>query len=309
MRLRKDYPRLLATSFFETETQSRVVQDALDKLVSTTWLSIHRKVSGGRDSRSDFESTVDEKLIDIINDLVRYFSELDKEGRTLLQDFQRQMFLAIISGEEPQLEKLDALDLEVEENALVSIYQELDVQVPAVKEAIGSHFKTLRSALSKQKANGVLEGKEFAAFIDTLRIHKIVGEFKVMKNEQERVFELRNKFINQVNGFLSKKSLEIGANNEISVCTKSGKTLHPTSLSSGEKQLLILLSEAVLSRRRTHIYIADEPELSLHVTWQEKLLSSLVEFNPNAQLIVATHSPDIVGDFRGKVFDMEECLH
>lgn len=81
-----------------------------------------------------------------------------------------------------------------------------------------------------------------------------------------------------------------------------------SSLSSGEKQLLIQFMEVILQESRSLIFIADEPELSLHVTWQERLLKTLRDLNENAQLIVATHSPDIVAEFSKNVIDMEKVI-
>ena len=52
------------------------------------------------------------------------------------------------------------------------------------------------------------------------------------------------------------------------------------------------------------VYIADEPELSLHISWQEKLLESLVSLDGKIQVIVATHSPDIVGKFEDNIIDL-----
>jgi predicted ATP-dependent endonuclease of OLD family len=66
--------------------------------------------------------------------------------------------------------------------------------------------------------------------------------------------------------------------------------------------------EVVLQEGKSLIFIADEPELSLHVTWQEKLLNALRNLNENAQLIVATHSPDIVADFSKKIITMEDVI-
>ena len=40
----------------------------------------------------------------------------------------------------------------------------------------------------------------------------------------------------------------------------------------------------------------DEPEISLHITWQYRLLDILTELNPQAQFIITTHSPSIFGD-------------
>jgi predicted ATP-dependent endonuclease of OLD family len=49
---------------------------------------------------------------------------------------------------------------------------------------------------------------------------------------------------------------------------------------------------------RSNVFIIDEPELSLHLRWQEMLLEKMIESNPRAQIIVATHSPEIVGELR-----------
>lgn len=96
--------------------------------------------------------------------------------------------------------------------------------------------------------------------------------------------------------------------NEMVFISRSGKPLTPQMLSSGEKQLLILMSEALLQREMPAIFIADEPELSLHVLWQERLVGSLRALNPNAQIIAATHSPDIVGPLSEKAIDMETLV-
>ncbi|WP_164341891.1 AAA family ATPase, partial [Pseudomonas viridiflava] len=50
------------------------------------------------------------------------------------------------------------------------------------------------------------------------------------------------------------------------------------------------------------------PELSLHVYWQEQLTSAISQLNYNAQIIFATHSPDVVGIHEDKIIDMEEIL-
>ncbi|AWA06978.1 AAA family ATPase [Aeromonas hydrophila] len=79
-------------------------------------------------------------------------------------------------------------------------------------------------------------------------------------------------------------------------------------LSEFPKQLLIVLGEALLQEKKPWIYIADEPELSLHVKWQESLVENLRAINPSSQIIFATHSPDVVSIFGNKIFDMENML-
>ena len=75
-------------------------------------------------------------------------------------------------------------------------------------------------------------------------------------------------------------------------------------LSSGEKQLLILLIKVFLAKNA--LITLDEPELSLHIKWQQKLLESMHELNPNAQLIVATHSPEIASFDKSEVISFEK---
>jgi predicted ATP-dependent endonuclease of OLD family len=73
-----------------------------------------------------------------------------------------------------------------------------------------------------------------------------------------------------------------------------GKGLSLSSLSSGEKQLLKVLVATVNSR--ASVVIVDEPELSMHVDWQRRLIPAMQTLCPTAQLIVATHSPEIMAD-------------
>ena len=105
--------------------------------------------------------------------------------------------------------------------------------------------------------------------------------------------------------FITDKHFEF-QNGHLSV-HKSGNV--PISkLSSGEKQLIILFAEALLQRQEPYIFIADEPELSLHVAWQREILPAIKKLNPNAQLIVATHSPEVAGKYSDRLIDMEDLL-
>jgi predicted ATP-dependent endonuclease of OLD family len=74
---------------------------------------------------------------------------------------------------------------------------------------------------------------------------------------------------------------------------KNDKKIEPIRLSSGEKHLLILFLTVLLQDKQNAILLLDEPEISLHYSWQEKLIEYLRELNPNCQLIIATHSGSI----------------
>ena len=125
-----------------------------------------------------------------------------------------------------------------------------------------------------------------------------------LEKDREQIFAPLRLYEETVNSFLNEKSVEVSESGKLNIESASPSELTPRLLSSGEKQILILLTQALLRVDEPVVYIADEPELSLHVTWQEKLLESLVSLSGQIQVIVATHSPDIVGKFTDNVIDL-----
>lgn len=67
-------------------------------------------------------------------------------------------------------------------------------------------------------------------------------------------------------------------------------------LSSGEKQMLYILWKVLLQNQKPYILFLDEPEISLHIDWQESLISKIRQLNPNCQIIMATHAPSVLLD-------------
>ncbi len=76
------------------------------------------------------------------------------------------------------------------------------------------------------------------------------------------------------------------------------KILSPTDLSSGEQHELVLLYELLFKVQPNSLVLIDEPELSLHVGWQIQFLKDLQEITKLADvdILIATHSPDIIQD-------------
>ncbi len=76
--------------------------------------------------------------------------------------------------------------------------------------------------------------------------------------------------------------------------TQIGEVLLPYQLSSGEKQILIILLTVLVEDNQPYVLFMDEPEVSLHLEWQKCLVDLCLELNPNVQIILTTHSPAIV---------------
>ncbi|MEY8823118.1 AAA family ATPase [Klebsiella pneumoniae] len=74
----------------------------------------------------------------------------------------------------------------------------------------------------------------------------------------------------------------------------SGEEIKYNLLSSGERQLLYILIKSANACLEDTVLLMDEPEISLHLTWQEKLITTIKSINDNCQLIIVTHSPAIL---------------
>jgi ABC-type cobalamin/Fe3+-siderophores transport system ATPase subunit len=119
-----------------------------------------------------------------------------------------------------------------------------------------------------------------------------------------------NQFTSTLKEFIPDKSFSISSG-ELKVSSAEGdcEEIPIAKLSSGEKQLIILLAEALLQRGRHYVYLADEPELSLHIDWQRKIIPAIKKLNQNAQIIAATHSPEVASKYRNNIIDMKGVIN
>ena len=85
----------------------------------------------------------------------------------------------------------------------------------------------------------------------------------------------------------------IRSKNEI-VFSQDGDELLPYRLSSGEKQILVILLTVLVQDKQPCVLLMDEPEVSLHIEWQQRIISIIREMNPHAQIILTTHSPAMI---------------
>lgn len=76
--------------------------------------------------------------------------------------------------------------------------------------------------------------------------------------------------------------------------TQLGEMLVPYQLSSGEKQMLAILLTVLVEDQQNYVLFMDEPEVSMHIEWQQRLINLILQLNPNVQIILTTHSPAVV---------------
>ncbi|MFJ4111485.1 AAA family ATPase [Pseudomonas sp. NPDC089758] len=138
------------------------------------------------------------------------------------------------------------------------------------------------------------------------RFLSITEDVEKMQFEKLEATKSFRDYENEVNSYFQpKKIFNINEDGVFSV--KSNKrTVELSDLSSGEKHILTILGKAALSRQDGAVFIADEPELSLHLDWQRMIMPSIIRLSPKSQIIVATHSPAINARGANEI-DLEEC--
>lgn len=141
------------------------------------------------------------------------------------------------------------------------------------------------------------------------KIDSLIEFNKKYQDEIQKLYEPIEKTKNIINEFFkeSKKELIIDAKGEMKIKLKNDDEVNLYQLSSGEKQIIILLGNLIYfvekSKDEPGIFIVDEPEISLHLSWQEIFVKSLINASPNTQFLIATHSPTIIGEFSDAKFN------
>lgn len=182
----------------------------------------------------------------------------------------------------------------------------LNNEVDIFFDRLTSLFESMES---KQEQGGItLEWLTNKAQID--RISKVVEVIDEHKSKIDDLFKPINNFLSTVNDFYvdSNKKLIIDTVGRLNVQRPDGTNCSIEALSSGERQLLVIFAHAFFNRygRRNTVFIIDEPELSLHLVWQEKFAETILDISPSSQFLLATHSPEIIGINKSKAI---KCRH
>lgn len=137
-----------------------------------------------------------------------------------------------------------------------------------------------------------------------------------MKQVREKVSEEINRIFDILDIDVKLKGVSKDETSTPIFTNSSGDEFDINGLSSGEKQLFLRTLAIKMLEPENSIILIDEPELSLHPKWQSKIIKVYERIGKNNQIIIATHSPHILGsvpkeniiilskDNEGKVFPM-----
>ncbi|HPS92194.1 MAG TPA: AAA family ATPase [Methanothrix sp.] len=163
----------------------------------------------------------------------------------------------------------------------------------------------LEKKRSKLRSVGLLDKNEEISFenVKNLEEHN-ASALSIYVNDVETklsVFEDLTNKIDLLANIINKKFLyKVMSISKMDgfIFEANGEKLSPSSLSSGEQHELVMLYELLFKLPPNSLVLIDEPELSLHVFWQQQFLKDLQRISKISTFdaIIATHSPQIIHD-------------
>ncbi|HHF3648556.1 AAA family ATPase [Haemophilus influenzae] len=121
--------------------------------------------------------------------------------------------------------------------------------------------------------------------------------------------ELFENIINE--SVLSFKKIVFTRDDGFYLISNNGSRIDYDLLSSGEKNQLIMIFNLIFNSHSYDVVLIDEPEISLHVSWQSNFINSILKIkniNSFDNVIISTHSPTIIGNHWDWVCDLSDLL-
>ena len=299
-----------------TRSAYTYLKSKMHGLISVSWLSINRS-SSTNDERKPDETDVDRKLRHLMRSVVSYKLQLETRVNERAKKFNEDLVSLLLYNSEydslPNNEEVRLLMEITDEELRTSLHQVFSFFGDARSHSVDiekqvESIKKLKSIFTTQKSLNASELLPLALLKRTFKMQSLTNEYQT---DRALINEPIKNYTDIVGLFIKDKTIEFNEMGEPMIFLKKhggqGRRLLPlASLSSGEKQLLILLTETLLQQKQPFVFIADEPELSLHIEWQRNIIASIRKLNPFAQIIFATHAPEIAGNYSSKLINMEK---
>ncbi len=192
-----------------------------------------------------------------------------------------------------------------EKYKLLSAYERLGIIDSNIKQKIDTHINSVDKAVKVFNNIDSQITADFSALDAYFRTQTIIDMSLKADSIVNQVFSPIDLFLDIIRDFIVDKKFVVETG-QLKVFNKYNEEIEISKLSSGEKQLLILFIETLLQKAKPYVYLTDEPELSLHIDWQRRIIPAVKKLNPSAQIIVATHSPEVASKYRQYIVNMED---
>lgn len=271
-----------------------------------------------RDITTDIKGNLYESLLDVENLIKNSFLEYSQKqttvGATLKNKIIYSSFDVIQGNEDLGINMKTNIDIESRKKRIIEASKNFEISDLETK--IINYFDELtriQNWLKKEQQGkkGKEPNPEFLKalgqwFINSPQLERIDNIISLYENAQNEIvseYIQFTKFETLTNLYFSEnsKKLRIKKNGEIEIELPNEEYSSIYKLSSGEKQIIVMLAQLIFGKKR-QIFIIDEPELSLHLGWQEIFVKTIIDASQDTQFILATHSPSIIGHIENEKF-------
>lgn len=332
-----DYSALKMMFFGGSVSAFKLIDDLPTPLffgLDRTTLSQVRTRNGLRNKNRSIHPYARTQLDDALTEAERFLSEalseLSKQRNSIFEDLRNKFVLSLF----PSLDAggvVHDTNYDSDPNSIVTLrrsivpaLRKINLSESEIKENVEPFFVKVMEAHSRMiKAEREREKRDasnerFMEYINevtpwySLRpyLHVMAGTVASVKIANEKEARLSHPFENYrnaIHSFLedSHKELQFDGG-RVSVRLPSGRVSDIRCLSSGERQIFVLLTNLVFNPEMNTetVLLIDEPELSLHLKWQKQFVDSIKLVSPETQMILATHSPEIIFNRNNKLIHM-----
>jgi len=270
------------------------------KKILTDLETVYREINEIREEIGKVRFIKEQRLIEIIK---------PTEERT---DKKEEKYINVINSNSDSLKSIIAdimkkhssLSSELDSTYIKRLFDSKRVNSDTSK--VLSELSSLLEKQEKLTKYGLAEIKNVSYIISKLDIDKLNNystELSIYLQDANAKYKVFEPLINKlelyekiVNKKLEFKRMVLSSSNGIEVISEEGNKLSLTDLSSGEQEILVLFYKLIFESD-VNLLLIDEPEISLHIAWQKEIMKDMknvLELNKNFQLIIATHSPQII---------------
>ncbi|NES01846.1 MAG: AAA family ATPase [Okeania sp. SIO2F4] len=279
--------RSMIEAWASTEEKSGKLRDASDEKKQQQKTNFARQIFGEFVPLLNYPSVIEiEQALN--KEISQAFYQLNQAQQKYLGNILPQIFNTLSKNSKPVEEDSNSILEEIKQ-----LNNELKFQM----------LEDLRTAVESFQADE--KSKETAAkILITYR-----EALQKISDEQKTYFQNIEKYLAAVNSFLDSKEIEIIFKNLpiLGINFQNGMPAIPgisKALSSGERQILTMIY-AASQMSEQNIVLIDEPEISLHVDWQRKLLEKISQQLGEKQIIACTHSPVVGADYEDEIIILE----
>lgn len=232
----------------------------------------------------------------------KIFLELEENEKAILKKYPLEKNNNIIMEEDIlydcidiKKEVYDFEDIEKDKYKSKVIYLPTEVNFNSLK----SVDRTFRYKYKfRNEINENLISDLPSAIANKIYVEMIMNEDLPARESKEKVCKEVNSVFESVDLDIEFVGLSKDENTVPIFRNIEGKEFDINGLSSGEKQLFLRALSLKFLNVNNSIILIDEPEISLHPRWQRKIVNVYENIGENNQIIIATHSPHIIGNVK-----------